>query len=406
MQVMLVTFPFLFGVMFGDFGHGLIILGIASVMIWKTESVLKFVPAIYVNARYLLFMMGFFACYAGILYNDFFSVGMAWGTSRWFFPVEDSPPGEYTLVPDYDTLNTGGRGPYPVGLDPAWHGAANELIFVNSMKMKISVIFGVIHMTIGLFMRVSNSFHSSNYVNFLFECLPMLVFMLCFFGFMDFMILYKWVNVVDNEPSIINSMICMGMFQYDQYAMFGENWPYRLMIATALSIPLMLIPKPIILWYESRKLVGRGQRGSSYQPCEGDVEEDDGEEKFDLGECLIHQVIETIEYAIGTVSHVASYLRLWALSLAHQQLSVVFFDLTLLSAMQYSFPLNGFVIFLMFFMWLAITLGILLGMDSLESFLHVLRLHWVEYTSKFYKADGYLFEPYRHVEFLVEKPSL
>ena len=91
-------------------------------------------------------------------------------------------------------------------------------------------------------------------------------------------------------------------------------------------------------------------------------------------------MIETIEFVLGTISNTASYLRLWALSLAHGQLAETFIQLifspVLKSGNLYSTVIYG-VLLWPFFM--SVTFGVLLCMDSLECFLHTLRLHWVEF---------------------------
>lgn len=123
-----------------------------------------------------------------------------------------------------------------------------------------------------------------------------------------------------------------------------------------------------------------------------------GDSKFDFTEVMIHSLIETIEFVLGTVSNTASYLRLWALSLAHSQLSKVFFENLLAGPLHSA---STFSMFMMYIPWITVTLSIMMCMDLMECSLHTLRLHWVEFQSKFFKGQGEPFIPFSHGKNLV-----
>ena len=125
-----------------------------------------------------------------------------------------------------------------------------------------------------------------------------------------------------------------------------------------------------------------------------------GAASFDYGDAVVHQLIHTIEFVLGAVSNTASYLRLWALSLAHAQLSAVFWDRVFMGGIATGSPV---LITVAFALWACATVGVLMGMESLSAFLHALRLHWVEYQNKFYRGDGYKFAPFSFAQVLSEE---
>lgn len=52
------------------------------------------------------------------------------------------------------------------------------------------------------------------------------------------------------------------------------------------------------------------------------------------------------------------------------------------------------MLFVSFTIFASCTVGVMMCMDVMECFLHTLRLHWVEFQSKFYQGGGNAFVPF------------
>ena len=93
------------------------------------------------------------------------------------------------------------------------------------------------------------------------------------------------------------------------------------------------------------------------------------QEHHDFSEVVIHQIIHTIEFCLGGISHTASYLRLWALSLAHAQLSEVLWSMTIESYLHPSSVLGIIGLIAMGSLWLSMTICGLCVMEvSMQSY--------------------------------------
>lgn len=133
------------------------------------------------GGRYVIFMMALFSIYTGLIYNEFFSVPFElFGPSA--YACRD-PSCRYTICLRYLTkfwytdpiwldssflfifycrdATTAGlskvRDTYPFGVDPKWHGSRSELPFLNSLKMKMSILLGVAQMNLGIVLSYFNA---------------------------------------------------------------------------------------------------------------------------------------------------------------------------------------------------------------------------------------------------------
>ncbi|XP_028668113.1 T cell immune regulator 1, ATPase H+ transporting V0 subunit a3b [Erpetoichthys calabaricus] len=425
----IITFPFLFAVMFGDVGHGIImfLFGLWMVIgekdpkmkhsnneIWQT----------FFGGRYLILLMGAFSVYTGAIYNECFSVAMTTFPSGWsvkamfdngIWRMEDLDGNPFLSL---DPNKTGVfQNVYPFGIDPVWSMSNNHLNFLNSYKMKMSVIIGIIHMTFGVCLSVFNYRHFKKLYSIILVFIPEVIFMLGLFGYLVFLIIFKWIvygPLTSNvAPSILLHFIDMFMFTENK----GNEDLYEgqqivqmvLLIVAVCAVPVLLFGKPFYLLYQhycrpSRKSAKREdlqrllteEPDSSVNTADGDVEKGEShkDSEFDFADVFMHQAIHTIEYCLGCISNTASYLRLWALSLAHAQLSEVLWDMVMSKGLRWADYYGSAFLFLSFAAFAVLTIGILLVMEGLSAFLHALRLHWVEFQNKFYTGAGYKLNPF------------
>ncbi|EAU78018.1 AGAP012818-PA [Anopheles gambiae str. PEST] len=168
-----------------------------------------------------------------------------------------------------------------------------------------------------------------------------------------------------------------------------------------ICIPWLLLAKPFYIMFKRKGKSTEHGSEVAHQSSSSSNHHDDEP----MSEIFIHQAIHTIEYILSTISHTASYLRLWALSLAHAQLSEVLYNMVFTIGLRNDSYVGAIMIWLVFWPWSVLTIGILVGMEGLSAFLHTLRLHWVEFMSKFYEGLGYAFKPFSFKAILEEEEA-
>ena len=298
--------------------------------------------------------------------------------------------------------------------------------------MKASIVIGVVQMNAGIALSLLNQRASRDRLSTLTEFIPQVIFLNALFGYLCLLIVVKWAtgSTADLYHTLIYMFLspghagltCKGACPENAMLPGQGGLQVVLLLAAFVAVPWMLVPKPYILkkrWEErggaAARYASADRGGGGHGPHSDDGGEgarlvatasssapgawDGGgggtthghlDEDFDFGEVAVHQMIHTIEFVLGAVSNTASYLRLWALSLAHSQLSAVFYDRVLMAGVRSGSPL---ALFIAFFVFACATLGVLMVMETLSAFLHALRLHWVEFNNKFFAGDGWAFAP-------------
>ncbi len=276
---MILTFPLIYGLMFGDFGEGPLFLALGLFLLWLKKRKVKIfeIGQLFVNGAELIVMLGIGITIFGFLFGDFFGFEsqVVFGLRPFFNPNE----GAFAAPPDISHL----------------------LIY-----MSVILLFGVGHYLSGLVISTYNKVRNHEIKH-------------AFYG----PISWAWFYII---------------FIYLAAQVVISGYKFGVLLQNPALLVLLFIPMGIMAVKEGP--------------------------------------LHFFEVFISAGSNTLSYLRIWALNLADFAIKFAFFT---------SFGIAGAVA------------GNLLVMilEGLIVFVQTLRLHWVEWFSKFYEGSGVSFAPYR-----------
>ncbi|CAM8935305.1 unnamed protein product [Rhodiola kirilowii] len=212
----IVTFPFLFACMFGDWGHGICILLSALILISMEKKLsgqkLGDITEMAFGGRYVILMMAIFSIYTGLIYNEFFSVPFElFGRSAYAcrdLSCKDATTEGLIKVVQHT----------PSVLILYGMVTRSELPFLNSLKMKMSILLGVSQMNMGIIMSFFMRKFFKNSINIWFQFIPQIIFLNSLFGYLSFLIVFKWC--IGSKADLYHIMIYMFLSPTDE---LGEN---------------------------------------------------------------------------------------------------------------------------------------------------------------------------------------
>jgi V/A-type H+/Na+-transporting ATPase subunit I len=274
---MILTFPLIYGLMFGDIGEGLLFLAFGFFLLYLKRKKIKVfeIGQIFVNGAELVIMLGIGATIFGFVFGDFFGFDPP---IPGYHPIFSPTAGAFDKIPNTTNL---------------------------ILYMEFVLFFGVAHYLSGLGISAYNKIRNHEYRHALLGPISWIWFYSAF--------IYAAVLVV------------------------VSGFKFSVLLANPIIPILVFIPLG---------LMGYGEGG-----------------------------LHVMEAFIGAGSNTLSYLRIWALNLADFAVKFAFA----------SFGIGGIIA----------GNALVMILEGLIVFVQTLRLHWVEWFSKFYEGTGHAFAPYQ-----------